>query len=524
MPKPLFLVRPSGLYVRFRVPSDLRAQVGSRFLIRSLKSYRGDDARLVAAVFAVSLSRAFQALRQGTRMVDVKKLLEDAQRRVERRPGDEDGFDPIRPWTASGVRIGNVELGDIQVSGVQDTEEFIRFARSLIEAQPQAVAAPSVPVASEPEGEPSPLLSEAIESHLGDMTRRKLADDTISESRHTLRLFLATTGDIRVRTIKVDHVRKFLDEVRWWPALAGVKPQFRGMSVLDILKWGKAHDVPEPSPHTLNKHKQKLGAFLNGLVGVDQLNKNPLIGLKADIDTSTDLETGRPFTPEELIGMFEPRRFKEWAGQLPHRWWGPMLGLFSGARVNEVAQIHLDDVREIAGVWGVFLWKKTRGQKIKNKSSIRFLPLAQPLLNAGFLDFVEDMKATGHPRLFPHLPMGTKEDGTPNGKGYGTQLSKQFGAYAKTFGIEKGTGFHSFRHTISTALAERGVSSPDIALLTGHAVQGQVPTLEKHYIHIAQTATLPKRVKTLAKFKPPVALVKYERGQFAEALSSSLHA
>lgn len=519
MPKPLFLVRPSGLYVRFRVPSDLRAQVGSRFLIRSLKSYRGGDARLVAAVLAVSLSRAFQALRQGTRMVDVKKLLEDAQRRVELRSGDENGLDPIRPWTASGVRIGNVELGDIQVSGVQDTEEFIRFARSLIEAQPQALAAPQLTA------EPSPLLSEAIKDHLGDMARRQLKADTISESRHSLRLFLAITTDIHVREIKVDHIRKFLDEVRWWPPLAGVKPQFRGMSELEILDWGKANSIPEPSPHTLNKHTQKLDAFLNDLVGMDQLNKNPLSGLKADIDTSTDLETGRPFTPEELAAMFEPKRFSAWARELPHRWWGPMLGLFSGARVNEVAQIYLDDVQEIAGVWGVFLWKKTRGQKIKNKSSIRFLPLAKPLLDAGFLDFVEDMKATGHPRLFPHLPMGTKEDGTPNGKGYGVQLSKQFGAYAKTFGIEKGTGFHAFRHTISTALAELGVSSPDIALLTGHAIQGQVPTLEKHYIHIAQTATLPKRVKTLAKFKPPVALVKYERGQFADALSqpSQLH-
>ena len=517
MPKPLFLTRPSGLYVRFRVPSDLRAQVGSRFLIRSLKSYRGDDARLVAAVFAVSLSRAFQALRQGTRMVDVKKLLEDAQRRID------GGEDPLRPWTASGVRIGNVDLGDIQVNGTQDTEDFLRYTRALIEAQAQAMPAPVV--APETPAEPSPLLSEAIENHLGDMTRRKLVDDTISESRHTLRLFLATTTDIRVRGIKVDHVRKFLDEVRWWPALAGVKPQFRDMSVLEILEWGKAHNVPEPSPHTLNKHKQKLGAFLNGLVGVDQLNRNPLIGLKADIDTSTDLETGRPFTPEELIGMFEPARFREWAGELPHRWWGPMLGLYSGARVNEVAQIHLDDVRNIAGVWGVFLWRKTRGQKIKNKSSIRFVPLAKPLLDAGFLDFVEDMKATGHPRLFPHLPMGTKEDGTPNGKGYGVQLSKQFGAYAKTFGIEKGTGFHSFRHTISTALAEQNVPSTDIALLTGHAIQGQVPTLEKHYIHIAQTATLPKRVKTLAKFKPPVVLAKYERGQFTDALGkrSQLH-
>ena len=459
-------------------------------------------------------------------MVDVKKLQEEARRKARRPESGNDGNQAhgLPNWVAKGVRIGNVDLGEIQVDGPADGEEFLKFARALIAEQASTVAiqppavipappAPSAPV------EDSPLLSEAITSHLGDMTRRKLSDDTISESRHSLRLFLATTGDITVRQIKVDHVRKFLDEVRWWPAHAGVKPQFRGMSERDILEWGKANQVPEPSPHTLNKHKQKLGSFLNGLVGVDQLNKNPLNGLKADIDTSTDLETGRPFTNEELVAMFEPATFTEWAREFPHRWWAPMIGLYSGARVNEVAQIHLDDVRQIAGVWGVFLWKKSRGQKIKNQSSIRFLPLAKPLLDAGFLDFVEDMKATGHPRLFPHLPVGTKDDGTPNGKGYGTQLSKQFGAYTKTFGIEKGTAFHSFRHTLSTHLAEKNVPSADIALLTGHAVQGQAPTLEKHYIHIAQTATLPKRVRTLAKFKPPVVLVKYERGQFAEALA-----
>lgn len=119
-----------------------------------------------------------------------KKLLEDAQRRID------GGEDPLRPWTASGVRIGNVDLGDIQVNGTQDTEDFLRYTRALIEAHAQAMPAPVV--APETPAESSPLLSEAIESHLGDMTRRKLVDDTISESRYTLRLFLATTTtDIR---------------------------------------------------------------------------------------------------------------------------------------------------------------------------------------------------------------------------------------------------------------------------------------------------------------------------------------
>ena len=74
-------------------------------------------------------------------------------------------------------------------------------------------------------------------------------------------------------------------------------------------------------------------------------------------------------------------------------------------------------------------------------------------------------------------------------------------------------------------LAEAGVSSPDIALITGHAVSGQVPTLDKHYIHIAQATTLPKRVKTLAEFKPDVALTRYKGRQFGAAFfnAAKLH-
>ena len=238
MPKPLLMHRPSGLYVRFRGPSDLRVYVGSRFLVRSLRGYQGDDARLVAAVLAVSLSKAFDALRRGTCMVDVKKLQEGFRRRVDpAEPGDVGvQANGLPNWVAKGFKIGNVEFGEIQVDGPADTDELLKFARGLIAEQASAAptqpsaAAPVAPALVEPVEE-SPLLSEAIRSHLGDMTRRKLTDDTISESRHSLRLVRATTGDIRVRLIKVDHVRKFLDEVRWWPALAGVKPQRPGHRV-----------------------------------------------------------------------------------------------------------------------------------------------------------------------------------------------------------------------------------------------------------------------------------------------------
>lgn len=512
MPKPLLLKRPSGLYVRFRVPSDLRDRVGSRFLIRSLRGHTGDDARLVAAMLAVSLSKAFGALRRGTGMVDVKKRLEEAQRKARQAEPEGEAVrgedDPLRPWSAKHFKVGQLEFQDLQVDGPADNEAFLKMAREL-GAGPVVAPAGSASPSAPPDD--SPMLAAEIEHHLADMERRKLAPDTITESRHTLRIFLATTGDIPVRQIKAAHVRAFLDAVRWFPSNATVVKKYRNLSVLKMIEAGKRDKVPAPSVHTLNKHNQKLGSFFNGLVNQDLMNKNPLRGIKPDVDTTTEPETGRPFTPQELSAIFEPARFKAWATGYSHRWWAPMLGLYTGARVNEIAQLYVDDIKQIEGVWGLFFWKNARGQKIKNKSSIRFVPLAQPLIEAGFLKFVEDMREAEEPRLFPQLPAGKRADGTSNGKGYGVQLSKQFGAYVKTLGVEKGTGFHAFRHTLSTALAEAGFPSSDIALITGHTVQGQAPVLDKHYIHIAQTATLQKRVDMLATFKPSAQLLRYRR-------------
>ncbi|MCC7247806.1 MAG: site-specific integrase, partial [Lysobacter sp.] len=495
MPKPYLLARPSGLYVRFRVPRDLAPRLGFGSIVRSLHGLRGDAARLSAALQAVALSKAFDRLRKGDSMVDVKKLLESAQRAAE---AGED-----RPWTASNVRVGGVDFGTVQTTGREDTLDFIEAMKAADEMVAKAWASTSkVPqhAASEPA---SPRLSEEIANHIVDLERRQLSPDTITESKHSLRLLLGIAGDLPVDQIKAKHIRAFWGGVRWWPANATVKPAYRRLSVTETIAKGRENGVPAPSPHTLNKHRQRLSVFFTALVNLDVIARSPLKGMGPEIDTGTDLDTGRPFTAEELKTIFAPEHFVPWAKALPHRWWGPILGLYSGARVNEVAQLYIDDVRQVDGVWGLFVWKNDRNQKVKTKSSIRFIPLAQPVLDAGFLDFVEDMRKTGHPRLFPHLPAGTRKDGKPNGLGYGRQLSRQFSVYLKRFGIEKGVAFHAFRHTMSTALAEAFVPTTTIALITGHARKQEVPVLETHYIHIADVKSLPERVAALAEFKPP---------------------
>lgn len=455
-------------------------------------------------------------------MVDVKKLLEDAKRAAD--------TGAIRPWTAKNVKFGAAEFGEITVNGPQDTQDFLEAVRLANEMEAKIFGTPAGPVAPvatsdaaiSEDHEDAELaagnLAEEIERHIAWLQRRKLSPDTITESRHSLRLLLGVCGDVPLSKIKRNQILAFWDAVRWLPSRASVRPEYRDLSFDEAVAKGRAQNVSEPADATFDKHHQRLGVFFNTLVKQDGLRRSPLFPYPGR-DTSKDMATGRPFSDEELARVFDPDGFTAWAESSPHRWWGPILGLHTGARVNEVAQLYLDDVRQIDGTWGIFFWQKGDRQKIKTQSSIRFVPLAQAVMDAGFLDFLEDMKAKGHPRLFPHLPAGTKKDGTPNGLGYGRQLSRQFGVYLDRLGIEEGVRFHAFRHTLSSALAEARVDINVIAKITGHAKSHQVPVLEKHYIHIADPKTLPERIAAVVAFAPGVALPIYTRGQFKKAFA-----
>lgn len=491
MPKPHYLSRPSGLYARFLVPKDLRDRVGSRFLVRALHA-RNDGARLVAAHMGLALSRTFAALRQGEH-VDIKKALEAAA-----AAGRKD-------LTLKGVTLPNgVQLEHVEIH----CEEDARYFSLALEDIGRLTITRKTVASGSPRTSTAPLLSVAIQSHLSDLKGAKRDAKTVLESQHTLRLLIGIIGDLPVDAITQDHIRAFYDGARSWPRNGTRVAPYKGKSVADVIALARANGVSEPAAHTMNKYRQRLAVFFNALRAAKVITHSPLEGLPSPGPAEAETQTGRPFSEAELQRIFHPRYFLPWASQYPHRWWGAILGLYTGARVNEIAQLYVGDVDTVDGVSGIHIAKRFPGQKLKTRSSVRFIPLAQPVLDAGFLHFIEDLRRTGNERLFPHLPNGT-------GLGFGKQLTKQFSAYIRRQGIrDTGVGFHAFRHTLSTALDRAGIDERRIAALTGHLAPQSV--LSRFYI---DPQSLPERVATLAAFKTPVELPMYTSGQFDEALN-----
>lgn len=148
---------------------------------------------------------------------------------------------------------------------------------------------------------------------------------------------------------------------------------------------------------------------------------------------------------------------------LPNNFFIPLLGLYTGARLEELAQLELDDIVQKEGVYCIHI-NEYKDKNIKNQTSARFIPLHQRVLELGFIDYVNEIKQHqfSSTKIFPHLHK------TKNG--YGKTTGDTFAKLLDKLGItEKYKVFHSFRHTFNDELKEIYIDEHIRSKLTGHS-------------------------------------------------------
>ena len=161
------------------------------------------------------------------------------------------------------------------------------------------------------------------------------------------------------------------------------------------------------------------------------------------------------FTVEELKLLFaslQPNMRR------PYYYWLPWLGLFTGARLEELCQLHLSDIRQEGEVWILDINSKDE-KRLKTPAAERLVPIHSRLLDLGFVGYCEGLRHRGETRLFPELKHMRD--------GYGQTASKWFARHRETIGVEK--PFHSLRHTFVDEMRQLGADHKKIAALVGHA-------------------------------------------------------
>ncbi|TGN94565.1 site-specific integrase [Burkholderia sp. USMB20] len=252
----------------------------------------------------------------------------------------------------------------------------------------------------------------------------------------------------------------------------------------ELIELAKRDGLKRKNEDTVKRHVGHLSEILGYGVKAGMMRFNPAADYKRGRSAgagSRPQDDRQTFAPDELDRIFSQDWFERGAGTVrangfthwrPHYYWLPLLGLLTGARINELSQLYLDDIRQSeAGVW--YLDFNLDGDKVedvpdkslKTVNAERVVPIHAELVRLGLPEYVERLRRAGHTRLFPEL----KRDPV---KGYGKPAGSWFNErfLGNRLGIERNgmKTFHSFRHTFITALERLELPERVMTQLAGH--------------------------------------------------------
>ncbi|WP_435652841.1 site-specific integrase [Pseudomonas putida] len=264
-------------------------------------------------------------------------------------------------------------------------------------------------------------------------------------------------GDMPAKAFDVHQARLLKERLSLCPQYFGLRPEFKGKTLKQVIKSGSTYKTI--TAVTVNNRLRKLTAFLNWCKANGYVADNPLAGMK--VMTGSAKEARLSFERHDLVVLLNHEALRKEARKHPWRYWLPLLGRFTGARLEELCQLRVDDFIEQQGIPCIRIDDSHDGQSLKNASSRRVLPLHPSLVEQGLLQYAESVKNTGADRLFPELE-------AVRGK-LGHSASKWFGRYkAKQGTTDPRKTFHSFRHTFIDDLRDAGVQDSLIKRMVGH--------------------------------------------------------
>lgn len=240
------------------------------------------------------------------------------------------------------------------------------------------------------------------------------------------------------------------------------------------------------------------------------------------IETSSERKNSsfhEAFVPEDLRAMFAPENLltQSKPHSKPHEFWIPLLCLFTGARIGELSQMYHEDIyQEANGFWVIAIRDKSGFQRVKTKAARRIIPLHPTLIELGFLAYVQDAKTAvpDSERVFPYL----RYDKT---NGFGDVPSEAFARYLDTLGIhEDEKTAHSFRKTANQRLKDEEVDYPIRCQLVGHEKEG---VNEKVYATDISIPRMYEHLKNSLVFhEVDFTPLTYPQGRFVEVLQSEM--
>ncbi|EJP3283566.1 site-specific integrase [Vibrio parahaemolyticus] len=270
-------------------------------------------------------------------------------------------------------------------------------------------------------------------------------------------------GDLDVTEVTRAHIVEFRDTLLQLPKskIASI----RNRPLLEQIELVKIQGLETLSATTVKNCLRKTSVVFSYAVELGIIDSNPHVGVRvATAEKKTEANEGKGYTDSEMRRLFQADVFNDVNARKPYGmacYWVPLLCRYTGARLEEMSQLHKSDVSQSDSGIHYLNIRRGEGQSVKNNSSLRHVPIPAHLIELGFLDYVAE--SVGF--LFPEL----KENK------YGKKsaaLSKWWGQTVRSLGIHTTQPAHAFRHTFKTALRRLGIADTVSDAITGHTPTG----------------------------------------------------
>lgn len=439
-PTPYLQRRGDSLFFRIAVPIDLRPYIGGREITKSLKT---TDRRIATPRALLLASRALQLFS------DLRSMPKDNQ------SGIQINFEMFYSFDERGSP--QLHFKDVKPGEEQAVAELTRQLALGAKPAAQTTSIPSSPKVS------TPMLANVIDDFIAKQDARGKAEMLKKHKLVLQTLFLPVMGNRPVGGILQAEIEDFFDLVNSLPRHWQYDLE-KGLTIHEIVKLPGRVQLGEAT--FKGTYRASVGKFLKWAKAKYADQGFPASLTVDEIEYLGDRKEGelqkqRAFTVPELQRLFEGPEMKSFADDpvQAHRYWLPHIGLFTGARINEICQLNpqTDILRDPdSGIWYFWITDTTKADERIKKSvktgESRKTPIHPKLIELGFLRYVERVKSEGAKLIFP------AEEWRPKGGRASPYASEFFTEFLKQIGIhgvknEKGCaprGMHALRHTLLT--------------------------------------------------------------------------
>jgi integrase len=319
-------------------------------------------------------------------------------------------------------------------------------------------------------------LSELFDKFYRERSKEWSNQKTHSTNKAIYKLCIEVIGDLYTDELDFSHANKVCDIFQRLPANRNKKKEYKDKSIEQLLAIDE--EIAPMKAQNVNKYLSRLSEAFEWSYRRKYVAENIFKGFKVKDKNQKrkQSELRDRFNQSEIETIFSDKIYANKA-QRTFYYWLPLLAIYSGARLQELCQLRLTDIKQTGKIWYVDINDDNENnendalKQLKTVNAIRTIPLHNDLIKLGFIEYIQHLKELYEKQIlqidlvFPDLIRGRD--------GWGHNPSNWFARHLTKLRIKApGKSFHSLRHTFADELKQNLSPKYVVDELLGHALEG----------------------------------------------------